>query len=242
MSSHGRSTNARRWARGCGRVSSGSSLTHRLAVVVPHRDHVDVEGARAEPPLRVAHPAGRAAPAPGPGPASRAASARRVLDQHHRVEVRRLVGVAPRRRLVHPGDRPARASPSAVDRARRCATGRRGCCRATAPPGSSRPGSRRRIGDARRRRTRAGSAPAACARSPSPRRTRASARQTASSRSASVSIRLTGSPVDDRDQPLGQLAVVDGVGHVVGLAAAGARSSSRTTSTTKSCPCSRSKS
>ena len=46
--------------------------------------------------------------------------------------------------------------------------------------------------------------------------TRGSSRQAAASRSASVSIRLTGGPVDDLDQPVGQLAVVHGVGHVVG--------------------------
>ena len=46
--------------------------------------------------------------------------------------------------------------------------------------------------------------------------TRRSARQTAASRSASVSSRLTGSPADHRGQSLGQLAIVHGVGQLVG--------------------------
>ena len=136
MSIHGRSTKARRWARGCGRVSSGSSLSTGVPSSPPDRDHVHVEGARAR----------TAAPGRGPGrPPPRAPRARssqsrglgrRVHDQHHRVQVRGLVGVAPRRRLVDPGDAAARASPSAATAVRRWAAGRPGCCPARAPPGS----------------------------------------------------------------------------------------------------------
>ena len=57
MSSHGRRTNARRWARGCGSVSSGSSLTTGVPSSRPHRDHVHIQGTGAEPALAGRAPA-----------------------------------------------------------------------------------------------------------------------------------------------------------------------------------------
>ncbi len=92
---------------------------------------------------RIADPAGRRAPAPA-ARSSQAARRDVVGDQGHRVEVRRLVRVAPRWRLVDPettstaSPRPATAAPQVL------VPVARGCCRATAAPGS-RPRPRRRV-------------------------------------------------------------------------------------------------
>jgi len=75
----------------------------RGAVVRPGRDEVDVEGARAEPSLGVPFPFRLGLDALCDGqPAHRV---ERTGDEYDSVEIARLIGITPRRRLVHARDR-----------------------------------------------------------------------------------------------------------------------------------------
>jgi hypothetical protein len=190
-SAHGTRTNARSAARGCG--SSNPLGTGRRPARRPRQG----AGAPADAPLATGRHLRRCAPAPG----------RRASRSHSSTALRKSSCSTPPtgRRLVDRRDgvraRAPRRQPQlrqpvaqvAADRQHR----RHGRTSVTLTS-SKTAGSARRLvhGDLGR-----------C--------TRSSARQTAASRSASASDQVDRLAGHDRGQPLGQLAVVDGVGHVV---------------------------
>ena len=235
-SSHGSSTVARSGVPGCGSSRSGSSLRHAVHAVTTSTSSVrGPQRTLADPPGGVLQRLPAAQPAPRVGV--------RVVDDEHGVQEVGLVDAAPRRRLVHRRRRDQHVGEPGARRPRRCASrsprlepsdrtarvipGRSGAAR---PRGCD----DRDVGELQRDRgLRLVQRDLDRVHPPV-----GAARRRRSGRPRSRSGRAAGRPTIAAD-PLGQLAVVQGVGQVVGRGGRG-RSSHTVTSTTKSCPSRRS--
>ena len=199
---HGTSTKARSCARGWGRVSAGSSETHRRAVVAGHRDDVDVERART--------------PAHLPGAPGRLLELVRPRQPAGRVA--RAADHATALRYGGCSTGPHGGVSYSVERADQAVVRERGQRGAERAGPVAQVGAQRQdgAGHARARRIVTATSSKGTPRSASglctvisTASTSGSARQVSASRCARVSSRSTGSPVEHRVQLLGQRGVVD---------------------------------